>query len=519
MQIVQHTEIRGGFFLLSFEEHQMDLSTHFNQEALSDVVLRVRSTLGDHARNDLDSPKRPKLEDGSESERSYYLHKLILCQSLFFLKWLEWPRVPPPSGEPTDALAELHMRMRPLPGKAAEPSEPAAAPSASCAALPASAACASRAELIMQVDCELEVFELLLKCLYKVELPEEARGHGQLLLRVYRLEDAYKIPAACMEPVLAALSAIQVKDIDIALLSHVYSLPEAVSLQKIAAASRQRLVELFGDVPAVIMDLEQRRQFCTLPHAAVLAWLQFDNLKVHSESCVLLLLTAWVRSKDHPACSYDELTQLAHSVRVKHLSGTYLHGVLPDLKWFQRSCSKEVKFLRGMHVQKATGGNRIDWEGPAAWIAPKRKETSMPASAAVNWSLGPEELRQLYTSATDLEIISPGSTYLNGVFYKLSAAGKGGEAKGGMTFGVNLTVDEVEMEAMLGFWDCDNNPVLFKAELWVADRLEGEVNTVSHSLVYGFNDILGRSAATLAELVAPLLVGGYLSLKAVIKAA
>ena len=575
----------------------MDLSARFNQEGLSDVILHVRSTLDDHARNDPDSRKRASSADGPASERSFFLHKVILFQSPYFEKLHGWragcastpaqtssgpqipplseepverseltmldstacassgphapppppgaaeeldrasagPSIPPPSEEPVDAMAEVHVM--PLSGKTAELLEPAAAPSTACAALPTvCAACAARAEqivpagaardveLVLHVEeCELEAVELLLKCLYKVELTEEARGNGQLLLEMYCLEDKYKIPAACMEPILAALSAFQAKDVDVTLLSHMYSLPaqltEASSLEKIAAACEQKLVELFGNVPAVITDLEKRRQFCTLPYAAVLAWLQSDDLEVHSESCVLLLLTAWVRSEEHPACSPYQLKLLAHSLRVENLSATYLHGVLPDLKWFQESCSEEARFLRGMHMQRAIGGSHIDWEGPAVWIAQKRKETSMSASATVNWSLGPEELGQLYTSAADLTIISPGNAYLNGVFYRPSAARNGGETMGGMTFGMYLTVDDDEMEAMLGFWDSDDNPVLFKAELWVANQLEGEMNTVCHGLALGFTDVLGRSAATLAELIAPLLVGGCLSLKAVIKAA
>ena len=587
---------------------QMDISARFNQEALSDVVLHVRSTSDDHARNDPDSRKRASSEDGPASERSFYLHKVLLFQSPYFEKLHGWragcaaapsqassgpcilppsevpaghaeqtvldstafassgrhapppplpgaaeeldrasagPSIPPPSGEPVDALAELHVR--PLPGKTAELLEPAAAPSAACAALPTvcaasaaraeqvvpagavCAACAARAvELVINVEeCELEAVELLLKCLYKVELTEEARGNGQLLLRVYCLEDKYKIPAACMEPTLAALSALQAKSIDLALLSQVYSLPtqlsEAPSLQRLAAVCKQKLLELFGDVPAVITDLEQRRQFCALPYAAVLAWLQSDDLKVHSESCVLLLLTAWVNSEEHPACNIHQLKQLAHSVRVEHLSAMYLHGVLPDLEWFREGCSESFRYLRGMHLQKAVDGDHTGWEEPAAWIAPKRSKMSMPASATINWSLGPEELGQLNTSTTCLRIHSPGSAhlgsaYLHGIFFKLGADRE--EVEGVITLGMFLAVHSRVMETMLGFWDSLENPCLFNAEMWVAGQLEGEIiNVACHGLSFGFPDVLGRSAATFSELVAPLLVGGRLSLKAVIKAA
>ena len=105
----------------------------------------------------------------------------------------------------------------------------------------------------------------------------------------------------------------------------------------------------------MIVDERRRQWFCELPHAAVLDWLQCDDLKVHSVSCILLLLTAWVGSEYRPVCSPGQLSQLALSVRVKHLSPTYLHGVLPDLKWFQECCSEEAGFLRVVHMLGATG--------------------------------------------------------------------------------------------------------------------------------------------------------------------
>ena len=58
---------------------------------------------------------------------------------------------------------------------------------------------------------------------------------------------------------------------------------------------QQLLVTVFGNVPAVISSSGQRRQFCSLPLAAVLVWARADNLKVHSENCVVLLLSAWVK--------------------------------------------------------------------------------------------------------------------------------------------------------------------------------------------------------------------------------
>ena len=44
-------------------------------------------------------------------------------------------------------------------------------------------------ELVARVEaCELEAVELLLKCLYKVDMNQEARGNGRLMLQVRKLE-------------------------------------------------------------------------------------------------------------------------------------------------------------------------------------------------------------------------------------------------------------------------------------------------------------------------------------------
>ena len=329
-----------------------------------------------------------------------------------------------------------------------------------------------------------------------------------------------------MDPILAALeSAVGAKDIDLALLSDVFSLPagllESPPLEEVDASCKQKLLELFSDIPSVIADLEQRRQFCALPYAAVLAWLQSDDLKVHSESCVLFLLTAWVNSKEHPACRAHEKKQLAHGVRVKHLSPTYLHSVLPDLKWFQDTCSpKEVGLLRALLVQSGHAGSSCLWSGPKTWSADERTGTAaMPAPTDIEWSLGAAEHVALDGGQLNGNIFSPDKAYLNGVFYKLCAK-KYAEAKGDIvSLGVFLHVDSGEMRSVLNFWDPERQPCLFEAELWAGGSVRHWIRHVSTSSGIGFPDLLGRSGATIAEVVAPSLSEGHLSLKVVIKAA
>ena len=199
---------------------------------------------------------------------------------------------------------------------------------------------------------------------------------------------------------------------------------------------------LFGDVTFVITTEELRQQFCALPHAAVLAWLKAANLKVptegcimfqpavlyllctsisvslltvpvlalylqvHSESCVLFLLSAWVNNKERPACSAQQMEQLVHNVRVEHLSSAYLYFVLPDLEWFSTLSTNQSKYdivssLRVIQFNRAKPRSKcIPWGGPPVWSASKRTRSRLPALATITLELGPTDLQRLEAAAS-----------------------------------------------------------------------------------------------------------------------
>ena len=428
-------------------------------------------------------------------------------------------------------LSDLALRLI-FPSQPQLAPDQAAAPSAfvACAAqtelsMPAISA---RTELVEHVEeCELEALELLLKCLYKAEVPKEAWSNIRLLLQMFRLADKYEVPAACLQLVLSALAAIETKGIDLPLMSEVYSLPlgllEVPLLQNIVAACKRRLVELFGNVPAVIIDLEQRRQFCALPYAAVLAWLRSDDLEVHSESCVVFLLSAWLNNKG-PTCSPDQQKEFAHNVRVAHLSDMYLHCVLPDSEWFMKHCdSGAIGVLRALQLRKCRpdADCRTTRMGPPSWNSGKRKGTAIPESTDIVWKLEPKDIMELDASDSPSVVFnSPNSTYLNGVFYRLRAQKvEAANNEAAVTLGLYLCLDAKAMEATFGIWDCNRHPCLYGGELSVSTAMKRMGPVVTSNPDWGFKDILGRSAATIAELVSQLLVDGRLSLKAAIKSA
>lgn len=147
--------------------------------------------------------------------------------------------------------------------------------------------------------------------------------------------DEYGLPDACKRPLIMALVAVPEAGLGAAELCVAYSLPpllrEGEELWGFFRVCGARLAGLFGDVPALLSSPERLDQFCALPFAAVRVWLRLDGLVVHSESCVLLALTTWVRQNKPDVA---RLTELVYDVRVSHLSQPYLRDVLPHLDWF-----------------------------------------------------------------------------------------------------------------------------------------------------------------------------------------
>ena len=183
---------------------------------------------------------------------------------------------------------------------------------------------------------------------------------------------------------------------------------------------QQFLVTVFGDVPAIIASAEQLCEFCLLPHTAVLVWARADNLRVHSENCVVLLLSAWIHAygnvhgaaleDDMEASSDDEddknahlYVELANCVRVLQLSPSYLQHIVPKLSWFQ-GC-RGIKFLPHLQLQKSAGLD-VDVQGSSArdfcapsWLANAREAADSMPSSSTEWVVKSAELELLASSS------------------------------------------------------------------------------------------------------------------------
>ena len=163
-------------------DQQMDFPQHFNQVDLSDVVLRLKTTVeAPEQQKDLASSNRKRTQPegappSTGSERSYFLHKLILCRSPYFKNKLKYQ-------------AEGILGFKRSEGGAENLQNKRSCNDPSCLKSTASTASTANtsSELVEHVEeCELEAMELLLKSLYKAdpELTQEARSNGQLLLQV-----------------------------------------------------------------------------------------------------------------------------------------------------------------------------------------------------------------------------------------------------------------------------------------------------------------------------------------------
>lgn len=116
-------------------------------------------------------------------------------------------------------------------------------------------------------------------------------------------------------------------------------------------AFEKHVVDVFRNVPEVISS-SSHPEFCALSYEAVVAWLKSDDLVVHSENCVVFLLTAWVNAQTP---GVDMLTNLAGGVRFPHLSAMYVQGgMLRHRTWIGRHVEDFEKKVSMMNVV-ATG--------------------------------------------------------------------------------------------------------------------------------------------------------------------
>ena len=248
---------------------------------------------------------------------------------------------------------------------------------------------------------ELEAAEVLFRCMYgataecaaKLVIERGAQNSAAagaqmaLFLRAYRLADRFEA-VQCMDVFSRHINGFKPADITLDAALVFFGLQPALRdrLKKMGITCSQVLLLIFGDAPSVIRSPHLTAQFESLPHAAVLDWSLQDNLLVHSENCVVYLLSAWVNK--HPDISTKEANQLACNIRVLHLSDAYLHTLLPNLEWMKNFYG--MKNLPTLHFIRLGTLSKAHHFHPSSWISkPQRKQSSTASSPLVFELSGP----------------------------------------------------------------------------------------------------------------------------------
>jgi hypothetical protein len=80
------------------------------------------------------------------------------------------------------------------------------------------------------------------------------------------------------------------------------------------------LLQVFGDVHAMLTSPQLLQHFRQLPLQAARIWADSDNLVVDSEDSVAVALGWWVAGEVGSMCSEDQLKELSGLLRVRHMS-------------------------------------------------------------------------------------------------------------------------------------------------------------------------------------------------------
>jgi hypothetical protein len=76
------------------------------------------------------------------------------------------------------------------------------------------------------------------------------------------------------------------------------------------------LLQLFGDVHAMLTSPYQLKRYSRLPYQAIRVWADSDDVMVDSEDSVAVALGWWLKGAEGSQCSEDQLKEL--SARAPH---------------------------------------------------------------------------------------------------------------------------------------------------------------------------------------------------------
>ncbi len=225
---------------------------------------------------------------------------------------------------------------------------------------------------------------------------------------------------------------------------------------------------------------------------------QSDNLQVHSENCVVFLLSDWMEGNQ---VSEDQRKGLASCVRVINLSLSYLTTVVPKLDLFE-GCDGmgSLPHLLLFKAAKLLCNHGLDI--PANWLSTPRKTVSGSLPLRLSLILGAEEVKNVANGSS----IKSALRYCNGFYFFLGVQMQGEE--GMRTLGAYLRVQNSALRS-----DNDGGAAV-KFQI-MSTGWKGKFDGVLRlRFGLGRHDCLGRTGATLEEAVAPLMVDGKMEIYA-----
>jgi len=185
----------------------------------------------------------------------------------------------------------------------------------------------------------------------------------------------------CLEMCLTKLAELDLATITVLDMNDLFALPSSLDekavMEKVYLMCQSWLDEQFGDVYAVITDSELLQSFCALSFPAVHEWAASENLEVHVENDVAVLLAFWHAGEVGQQCSDDDLLQLGQELRVGHLTPNFRRLMLSELEWFKGHVA-EVNLFASMWerggVETIEAAKSVkDFPGfPVAWSSCER---------------------------------------------------------------------------------------------------------------------------------------------------
>ena len=257
---------------------------------------------------------------------------------------------------------------------------------------------------------------------------------------------------------------------------------------------------------------------------------------------MVYLLSAWVEAQlqqGGQGVSAAQLEQLAHQVRVLHLTPAYQYHVLCNL-WWSKACSS-MPYLPMLLAYKGVGKGDTAvypapnwhagtygehswaWQGTAQWVAGPRKQAYSMYGQIMHTlcGLNPDQLQQL---CSGVRVVLPGPCYHNGFLFNLFLRQEKA-ACGHVTLGMYYHIASNEMAQLTGIaWPAVASvPVGTIAFHIHAPNTHNQaqaacmlpcIRLAIGSLGMGTNNPLHKSAANMHELVQPLLMNGKLTVEA-----